>query len=132
MLTGIAAPLPLAVAEGRGPLPLAAAEGGAAGLLSLDTTLLVSTFVLFIVFAWVLSKFAWGPLLKIVDERLQKPDCAKGFLLDGEEVGALGIGVVVDAECEKVYVSDRDRSSRNSEGVKSSNPSSRTASYCAR
>jgi F-type H+-transporting ATPase subunit b len=53
------------------PLPLAAAEGGAGGLLSLDTTLLVSTFVLFIVFAWVLGKFAWGPLLKIVDDREQ-------------------------------------------------------------
>jgi F-type H+-transporting ATPase subunit b len=53
------------------PLPLAAAEGGAGGLLSLDTTLLVSTFILFIVFAWVLGKFAWGPLLKIVDDREQ-------------------------------------------------------------
>jgi len=51
------------------PLPLAAAEGGAGGLLSLDVTLLWSTFVLFILFAWVLGKFAWGPLLKIVDER---------------------------------------------------------------
>jgi len=25
--------------------------------------------ILFILFAWVLGKFAWGPLLKIVDER---------------------------------------------------------------
>ncbi len=51
------------------PLPLAAAEGGAGGLLSLDTTLLWSTAVLFALFAWVLGKFAWKPLLKIVDER---------------------------------------------------------------
>jgi F-type H+-transporting ATPase subunit b len=51
------------------PLPLAAAEGGAGGLLSLDTTLLVSTAILFALFAWVLGKFAWGPLLKIVDDR---------------------------------------------------------------
>ena len=51
------------------PLPLAAAEGGAGGLLSLDLTLLWSTAVLFALFAWVLGKFAWGPLLKIVDER---------------------------------------------------------------
>jgi F-type H+-transporting ATPase subunit b len=50
-------------------LPLAAAEGGAGGLLSLDVTLLWSTAVLFILFAWVLGKFAWGPLLKIVDDR---------------------------------------------------------------
>ncbi len=51
------------------PLPLAAAEGGASSLLSLDVTLLWSTVVLFVLFAWVLGKFAWGPLLKIVDER---------------------------------------------------------------
>ena len=51
------------------PLPLAAAEGGAGGLLSLDTTLLWSTAVLFVLFAWVLGKFAWKPLLKIVEER---------------------------------------------------------------
>jgi len=51
------------------PLPLAAAEGGAGGLLSLNVTLLWSTAVLFILFAWVLGKFAWGPLLKIVDDR---------------------------------------------------------------
>jgi F-type H+-transporting ATPase subunit b len=51
------------------PLPLAAAEGGAGGLLSLDVTLLWSTAILFALFAWVLGKFAWGPLLKIVDDR---------------------------------------------------------------
>ena len=53
------------------PLPLAAAEGGAGGLLSVDTTLLVSTAILFALFAWVLGKFAWGPLLRIVDDREQ-------------------------------------------------------------
>jgi F-type H+-transporting ATPase subunit b len=47
---------------------LAAAEGGG-GLLSIDVTLLWSTLVLFALFAWVLGKFAWGPLLRIVDER---------------------------------------------------------------
>jgi F-type H+-transporting ATPase subunit b len=49
------------------PLVLAAAEGG--GFLSVDTTLLWATLVAFAVFAWVLGKFAWGPLLKIVDDR---------------------------------------------------------------
>jgi F-type H+-transporting ATPase subunit b len=49
------------------PLALAAAGGG--GLLSVDATLLWATLVVFALFAWILGKFAWGPLLKIVDER---------------------------------------------------------------
>jgi F-type H+-transporting ATPase subunit b len=49
------------------PLVLAAAGGG--GLLSVDMTLLWATLVVFALFAWILGKFAWGPLLKIVDER---------------------------------------------------------------
>lgn len=49
------------------PFVLAAAGGG--GLLSVDTTLLWGTLVVFALFAWILGKFAWGPLLKIVDER---------------------------------------------------------------
>ncbi len=49
------------------PLFLAAAEG--AGFLSVDSTLLWATLVVFAIFAWILGKFAWGPLLKVVDER---------------------------------------------------------------
>ena len=52
-----------------GPLPLAAAGGGGGSFLSVDTTLLVSSAILFALFAWVLGKFAWGPLLRIVDDR---------------------------------------------------------------
>ena len=51
------------------PLALALAEGGGGGLLSVDATLLWATLVVFALFAWILGKFAWGPLLKIVDER---------------------------------------------------------------
>src|SRR5512147_2995708 len=52
------------------PLFLASsAEGGGGGLLSVDSTLLWATLVIFSLFAFVLGKFAWGPLLKIVDER---------------------------------------------------------------
>lgn len=51
------------------PLVLAAAEGGGGGLLSVDATLLWATLVVFALFAWILGKFAWGPLLKIVDDR---------------------------------------------------------------
>ena len=50
-------------------LSLAAAEGGGGGIMSVDTTLVWATVVVFGLFAWVLGKFAWGPLLKIVDER---------------------------------------------------------------
>jgi len=51
------------------PLALAAAEGGGGGLLSVDSTLVWGTIVVFVLFAWILGKFAWGPLLKIVDDR---------------------------------------------------------------
>jgi F-type H+-transporting ATPase subunit b len=51
------------------PLPLASAGGGGGSFLSVDTTLLWSTLVLFALFAWVLGKFAWGPLLRIVEDR---------------------------------------------------------------
>ncbi len=48
------------------PLVLAASWGG---LLSVDSTLLWSTLVVFAIFAWILGRFAWGPLLKFVDDR---------------------------------------------------------------
>ena len=48
---------------------LAAAEAGGGGMMSVDRTLFWATLVAFGVFAWILAKFAWGPLLKIVDER---------------------------------------------------------------
>jgi F-type H+-transporting ATPase subunit b len=51
-----------------GALLLAAASGGSA-LTDIDTTLFWSTLVLFLLFALVLGKFAWGPLLEIVESR---------------------------------------------------------------
>jgi len=55
------------------PMPTAAslvlAEAGGGGFLSVDSTLLWATLVVFAIFAWILGKFAWGPLLKIVDDR---------------------------------------------------------------
>jgi F-type H+-transporting ATPase subunit b len=46
-----------------------AAEGAGSSLLSVDSTLLWATLVIFALFAAVLKRFAWAPLLKIVDER---------------------------------------------------------------
>jgi F-type H+-transporting ATPase subunit b len=48
-------------------LVLAASGGGS--FLSVDATLLWATLVVFAIFAWILGRFAWGPLLKFVDDR---------------------------------------------------------------
>jgi F-type H+-transporting ATPase subunit b len=48
---------------------LAAAEGGGGSLTDFDTTLYWATLAMFALFAFVLGKFAWGPLLGIVEER---------------------------------------------------------------
>jgi F-type H+-transporting ATPase subunit b len=46
-----------------------AAEGGGGGLTDIDRTLFVATLVLFALFAFVLAKFAWGPLLQAIEGR---------------------------------------------------------------
>ncbi len=50
-------------------LLLAASEGGGGGLTDVDRTLFFSTLVLFALFAFVLGRFAWRPLLDIVENR---------------------------------------------------------------
>jgi F-type H+-transporting ATPase subunit b len=50
-------------------LAMAASEGGGGGLTDVDTTLFYATIVLFLLFAFVLGKFAWKPLLDIVESR---------------------------------------------------------------
>jgi F-type H+-transporting ATPase subunit b len=51
------------------PKALAGALLAAGGLTDVDLTLNVATLVVFGVFAYVLAKFAWGPLLHIIEER---------------------------------------------------------------
>jgi F-type H+-transporting ATPase subunit b len=46
-----------------------AAAGGLQDLLKVEPALLAGTLVVFVLFALVLGKFAWGQLLKIVDDR---------------------------------------------------------------
>ena len=41
----------------------------AGGLTDIHGTLVVSTLVLFLIFAFVLGKFAWGPLLEAIEGR---------------------------------------------------------------
>jgi F-type H+-transporting ATPase subunit b len=48
---------------------VAAAEGGGGGLTDFDTTLYWATLAMFGLFALVLGKFAWGPLLGIIEDR---------------------------------------------------------------
>jgi F-type H+-transporting ATPase subunit b len=47
----------------------AAAEGGGGGLADINLGLTVWTIVLFGLFAAVLAKFGWGPLLKAIEDR---------------------------------------------------------------
>jgi len=52
------------------PLPApAVALLAAGGLTDIDATLFYATFVLFLIFAFVLAKFAWKPLLQMIEER---------------------------------------------------------------
>jgi F-type H+-transporting ATPase subunit b len=50
-------------------LLLLSPEGGGRSLTDIDFTLTVSTGILFVLFALVLGKFAWKPLLQMVEER---------------------------------------------------------------
>ncbi len=49
--------------------PFAGALLAAGGLTDVNFVLTVATIVLFAVFAFVLAKFAWGPLLRLIEER---------------------------------------------------------------
>jgi F-type H+-transporting ATPase subunit b len=51
------------------PLSAALVAAGGGGLTDIDLTLAVSTFVLFVIFAFVLGKFGWKPLLQMIEER---------------------------------------------------------------
>ena len=48
---------------------LLSAEGGGASLTNIDFTLTLFTVILFAIFALVLGKFAWKPLLQMIEER---------------------------------------------------------------
>jgi F-type H+-transporting ATPase subunit b len=52
-----------------GPALLAAAEGGGGGLADVNLGLTIWTIVLFALFAAVLAKYGWAPLLKAIEER---------------------------------------------------------------
>lgn len=49
--------------------PLSGVLLASGGLTDIDSTLFYATLVLFAIFALVLAKFAWGPLLNLIEER---------------------------------------------------------------
>jgi len=49
--------------------PLTGALVAAGGLTDIDSALFYETLVLFAIFAFVLAKFAWRPLLRMIEER---------------------------------------------------------------
>ncbi len=64
--------------------------GGLQDLLKPEPTLLWATVVVFVLFAAVLGKFAWGPLLKIVAEReksiREQVESAERAAVEGREL----------------------------------------------
>jgi F-type H+-transporting ATPase subunit b len=72
------------------PLLLAAAEGKGGSITDVDFVLTISTFVLFLIFAFVLGKFGWGPLLAMIEEREKNVrDAVEGAQKASTEAAAL-------------------------------------------
>jgi F-type H+-transporting ATPase subunit b len=74
-------------------LALAAAEaegGGFQDLLKVEPAMLLATIVVFVLFAVVLARFAWKPLLTVVDERekaiREQVDSAERAAAEGREL----------------------------------------------
>ena len=48
------------------------AEGAKPGLMDFDLSLIFYTFLAFVVFLWVMTRFAWKPIVKSLNERADK------------------------------------------------------------
>ncbi len=85
--------------------PLAGALLAAGGLTDINFTLFVATIVLFAIFAFVLAKFAWGPILKQVEER------EKGIkdAVEGAEKAAQEAKQLLDKHKEMLREAGRER-----------------------
>ena len=71
-------------------LAAASAEGGGGGLADVNLGLTIWTVVLFALFAAVLARFGWGPLLRAVEEREKTiRDAVEGAQLANTEAQAL-------------------------------------------
>ena len=85
--------------------PLSGALLASGGLTDIDTTLFYSTLVLFAIFALILAKFAWKPLLQIVEER------EKGVrdAVDGARKANADAQVLLEKHKELVREAGRER-----------------------
>ena len=74
----------------RALVAAASAEGGGGGLADVNLGLTIWTVVLFALFAAVLARFGWGPLLRAVEEREKTiRDAVEGAQLANTEAQAL-------------------------------------------
>jgi F-type H+-transporting ATPase subunit b len=84
---------------------LAAAEGGGGGLTDINFGLTLWTIVLFGLFAFVLGKFGWGPLLAIIEEREKTIHDA----VEGAERASAEAQALLQKHKEMVQAAGRER-----------------------
>jgi F-type H+-transporting ATPase subunit b len=85
--------------------PLVPMALAAAGLTDVDATLFVSTLVLFLIFALVLARFAWKPLLGMIEER------EKGIkeAVDGAQKASADAQAILEKHKEMLRDAGRER-----------------------
>jgi len=83
----------------------AAALVAAGGLTDIDSTLFYSTLALFLIFALVLAKFAWKPLLKMIEEREKEIRDA----VDGAQKAAAEAQALLDKHNQLLRDAGRER-----------------------
>ncbi len=111
MLLANAARLALAAAEGAG--------GGFQDLLKVEPALLIATIVVFVLFALVLGKFAWKPLLTVVEDRekaiREQVESAERAAVEGRELLAKHQELVRNAGREREEI--LARAAKDAEGL---------------
>ena len=91
----------------------ASAEGGGGGLADINFGLTIWTIVLFILFAAVLAKFAWGPLLRAIEEREKSIRDA----LEGAQTAHSEAQVLLAQQKEALVQARREREELIKQGI---------------
>lgn len=87
------------------PVSAALLAAGGGGLTDVNLTLTVSTFVVFLIFAFVLGKFGWRPLLNMIEEREKTIREA----VDGAEKANTEAKLLLDKHREMLRDAGRER-----------------------